>query len=209
VLIVAREMAWWRDNNTTNCTTGDVPYEALFRTSSLLPGIRDYRRHTTRENSAPQKPRNVEYFNSALNPFRVGDKVYVKSSPSCTKPWVGPRTVTGVPTSISVELDDSTVPRHVSHVRKYPCEPRSGSANIQSSADTTPVGAAEVVWTHAEVSSDNYEQPEEETDWTHEDTLRATDEEPDFDPESSEEGRTRPIRNRRPPSYLRDYDVTR
>jgi hypothetical protein len=188
------QMTFWY-NNTTNCSTGQVPYEALFNSSSRLPGLRDDRRPTTGNYSAPQKSLISEYGDSSRNPYRVGDKVYVKASPSCTKPWEGPRTVTGVPTSLSVELDESTVPRHVSHVRRFPGESESNTSISHS--DFAPAGAIEVDITVPDHRED--EAPTVNEDWTHDDTIPAVE-------EVVIQSSSRPVRNRRPPAYLADYN---
>ena len=50
----------------------------------------------------------------------------LRQNARCDKPWSGPHRVTAIKSSVSVALDDTDIPRHISHLRRVP-EKKAGN----------------------------------------------------------------------------------
>ena len=61
------------------------------------------------------------YKDQSRNPFVAGDRVFLKPvSKRCNDVWSGPHTITKILNSVSVEINDDKVARHVSFLRLVP-----------------------------------------------------------------------------------------
>ena len=107
-----------------NATRGQgtaSPYELVFAATPRKPGVNSTRREFPRPQSPPSVAAQDPYRDCESNPFVVGDRVYLRSSHGrCDVPWSGPHTVTALRSSVSVELDEDGVSRHISHLRLVP-----------------------------------------------------------------------------------------
>jgi len=111
------EAVFWVNN--TKGKNDSTPYELVFCAKSRKPDV-------TADRIEIERPKlnyevNDNYFDKDRNPFLVGDKVFLKPPSSrCDDVWSGPHVVTKIISSVSVELDDINVSRHVSHLRLVP-----------------------------------------------------------------------------------------
>ena len=113
------EMTFWY--NVTQGERSASPYAMVFGAKPRMPGVTDGRQEV--ERTWPRMPCRVDgtqFDEVTSNPFVVGDQVFLKSGSRCDIPWTGPHRVTGVKSNVSITLDGSDVPRHVSHVRRVP-----------------------------------------------------------------------------------------
>ena len=172
-----------------NCSSVDgapSPYECLFCAKSRKPGVRQRRAEVCR----PRRPRTENsnrYDSCDLNPFVVGDKVYLRPpSGRCDEEWSGPHRVTSVNSAVSVVINNDGVSRHVSHLRAVPQSytdegdaeiaiPESGDGDGAGEGDGEPDDGA------GESDGDDQEQ------------------------DSCEETLRRSTRVRRPPVWHSDY----
>jgi transposase InsO family protein/ribonuclease HI len=112
------EAVFWVNNTKGDRTA--TPYEFLFCASSRKPGITNIRKVIDRPQLSPSRVED-HYRDYDRNPFVVGERVYLRPpNGRCDVPWTGPHIVTAVRSSVSLELDDDGVSRHVSHVRSVP-----------------------------------------------------------------------------------------
>ena len=143
---IVEEMTFWY-----NATKGErivSPYEMMFVAKSRMPGVTEKRQEIRRI----QPDANVSsvvgntLFNVELNPFVPGDKVFLRQNARCDKPWSGPHRVTAIKSSVSVALDDTDIPRHISHLRRVP-EKKAGNdlAEMVVDFDEAPDDLAEMV----------------------------------------------------------------
>jgi len=107
-----------------NCTKGlsdESPFEIVFGVPPRKPGIAKVQRETVRVETDEKRATQERYDDLSRNPFFVGDLVYLrKPSGRCDDIWDGPCVVTKIISSVSVEIKDDGVPRHVSHLRLVP-----------------------------------------------------------------------------------------
>ena len=112
------EAVFWVNNTKGDRTA--TPYEFLFSASSRKPGITAVRKMIERPELAPPQVED-HYRDYDRNPFVVGERVYLRTPHGrCDVPWTGPHIITAVRSSVSIELDDDGVSRHISHVRSVP-----------------------------------------------------------------------------------------
>jgi len=124
----------------------------------------------------------------ALCPYKVGDLVYVKPPDArCTTSWVV-REVTAILSSVSVEVGGT--PRHVRDLRHASsdiCPPAPGNCSVSSEPDECNVVPirGDASFTSSSESGDN-----------------------DSDDSSSRTDEGRPVRQRCPPVWMRDFDMS-
>ena len=71
------------------------------------------------------------------NPFVVGDVVYLRRPDGrCDREWSGPHRVTALNSSVSIVLDDDSISRHISQMKRVP-QPLADSSDdgSEESAD--------------------------------------------------------------------------
>ena len=109
------EAVFWHNNSASPLNL--VPFEVIFGVKSKKPGISKDRRPVTR--SVVETPTEIDGKSfSYKNPFLVGDKVYLRDKTGrCDIPWSGPHVVTKIYSPCSVNLDDESVVRHISHLK--------------------------------------------------------------------------------------------
>ena len=109
------ESVFWY--NSTSGLHERSPFELMFGVSPRKPGIAGVNRRLVE----PPKMLNTNYVETERNPFVVGDCVYLrKPSGKCDDVWTGPHVMTRILSSVSVELGDDGISRHVAHLRKVP-----------------------------------------------------------------------------------------
>jgi len=112
------EATFWY-NNTTGIHKA-VPYEMMFGYSSRKPGVSSERKLIDRAKMVDKIDEDA-YKSCERNPFIVGDRVYLKPhTKKCDEGWSGPHVVTRVHSSVSCEINDDGVRRHVSFLRLVP-----------------------------------------------------------------------------------------
>lgn len=141
-----QEAVFWVNN--TRGTRVASPYELVFSAISRKPGVTSERVNIER----PQLLSHDEissYQDCSKNPFVVGDRVYLRRPDGrCDLSWSGPHRVTMIKSSVSVELNDDGISRHISHLRRVPHPIRKTeyavkdcSSESESEEDVTdPVG---------------------------------------------------------------------
>ena len=128
------EMAFWY-----NATRGEhpaSPFERIFCAKPRMPGVTERREEVQRDWPVLEDQPTVDdtRFEVERNPFVVGEEVFLKQGSRCDKQWSGPHRVTDVKTSVSVTLDGSNIPRHVSHLRRVPV-PHAAAEKSQEYAE--------------------------------------------------------------------------
>lgn len=117
--------------NTTKGTKQSSPYELLFHAKPKIPGIRNMRERSCVIMEGDNK--DSDFSVAEGNPFVPGDKVFLRSSEKCTDPWSGPHRITAIKSSVSAEINEDGITRHISHLRKMP---KHCSANRESDTDS-------------------------------------------------------------------------
>lgn len=114
------EMTFWY--NATRGEQPASPFELLFGAKPRMPGVTDKRQEVQRTWDAPEVQQAAANTRVDIerNPFVVGDQVFLKQDSRCDRPWSGPHRVTDIKSSVSVALNGSDIPRHVSHIRRVP-----------------------------------------------------------------------------------------
>lgn len=139
-----QESVFWY--NSTAGLHAKSPFEFVFGVPPRKPGIACVERRSVESNTNVP---NTNYADTERNPFVVGENVYLrKPSGRCDDEWTGPHVITQILSSVSVELGDDGISRHVAHLRRVPgsfvndvrardgsvvaeCEPeRSGSEEL-------------------------------------------------------------------------------
>jgi len=114
------EATFWF-NNTTGVRKA-VPYEVMFGYSSRKPGVSSERKFIERKVINFETNEDT-YKSCERNPFIVGDKVFLKpQTKKCDEEWSGPHVVTKIFSSVSCEVNDDGVRRHVSFLRLVPTQ---------------------------------------------------------------------------------------
>lgn len=129
------EATFWL-NNTRGAGSSASPYELVFSATSRKPGITSERIEIVR----PQLPisnSQTMYESLERNPFAVGERVYLRTSNGkCDDVWSGPHSITAIKSSVSVELNEDGIARHVSHLRPVPaCRRDSTSSSGEFGVD--------------------------------------------------------------------------
>jgi transposase InsO family protein len=115
--LTVEESVFWLNN--TRGLRAKSAFELAFGRPPRKPGLGMVPRDVVRD----LVPNESTYDDLERNPFDVGDRVYMRSPGGrCDEPWSGPHVVTRLVSSVSVEVDDVSVPRHVSHLRLVPCQ---------------------------------------------------------------------------------------
>jgi len=196
------ECVFWY-NNTTSCNTTSSPYSLLFHAKSKKPGVNTER--TVKCVSLDETDEGESVLMRDGNPYVVGDQVYARTDGRCTSEWSGPHFVTAVRSSVSVELDEDGVTRHISHLRRVP-RPTNNNGMLSEFSSTSSDSEDN---TDDECASHDIPQQEYEltadSDYVIE-LPNATDAELNITSRSTSPAQTsRSSRYRRPPSYLSDY----
>ena len=177
------EMVFWY-NNTPNWE-GNVPACGVFRYSTSLPG-ESTRQLTTKASRL-----------DGLNPYRVGERVYVKPpNAGCTTSWKE-GTITDIIADVVVEVDGRN--RHIADVRRI-VRDKKGEESVREIELLARNGS------NGESGNESREddESEEEDDISSSDgEVRSTQ---SNDPPDGRE-RSRPIRERAPPKWLADFYV--
>jgi hypothetical protein len=124
---------WYNSTCGENPTS---PFEMVFGVRPRKPGVSNERIEVPRTSpSESERPTVPTYHDLDRNPYMVGDQVYLRPpSGRCDVEWSGPHRVTSVRSSVSVELGDDGVSRHISHVRLVPVS-RKRLEEVASSTD--------------------------------------------------------------------------
>ena len=164
------DMLFWY-NNTPNADSV-VPTERLFRYTMQTP------------NALGTVSRDV-----SLNPYKVGDHVYVKpGSVKCTSVW-RPGVITGLVSNTAVKVDGMT--RHVGDVRFC----------------WRPAIERKPTFVHSECDYIVDEPDRADNELSDADSISASDDENGSDMDQLDAQLNRPARDRKPPSWLADFYV--
>ena len=164
-----------------------IPAEAVYMYSLVTPGV---------SHSGP------EARTSSVCPFRVGDVVYVKPPGArCTTVW-GQGTVTGVNSNVSVSVGN--VPRHVRDLRKVPARSELSAGSFRDLSCVMHEGETESgespTGSEFGFGSDSDEDNDDGSDGDGDNVS-------DGDVgNTSGERLSRPVRDRRPPGWLRNFE---
>ena len=121
-----KECVIWYNGTTGKHT--ESPYEMIFRPKPRLPIVREMRViECTTDVSLSNSDDENDYGVLAMNPFKINDRIYLRSTGKCDDPWTGPHKVSNILSVVTLELDNKSIARHISHMRKV--EDKSGLAD--------------------------------------------------------------------------------
>lgn len=186
------EAVFWLNNTRGNSHAS--PYELVFAARSRKPGVSEQRESIERP-PLTRRTSSSDYRDVDRNPFSVGNRVYMRAPDGrCDSEWSGPHRITSILTSVSVEVNEDGVARHVSHLRAVPSD-RCEEASLEGEGQEVSQGRGGGSWdsesevTSGSVADVELEGEDSDTSGHHDDSLR------------------RSSRSRSRPRWWDDYDV--